>query len=144
MNTWGTGLFDNDGAQRLLTELRQLPGPRVGDRVDAALRGVFEPDTPHLPADTVAAAVAAVALLVSRVDPEVLAGLPDADEVAAWWDRGGIRLTPALKQAATATLNRALVRDDNDWYEQWVTAGDDQAAALDAAAHLADLVAGQD
>ena len=138
--TSGPGIFDNDAAAQLVTDLRAAPPPSVGDAVSGALRTVAQAEQP-LGVDDVRRALAVLALLLAETDPGLLDGLADADQVRQWFTGLEIGLNPARRQIADGTIDRILLPQDNAWYEA-VTAGEDGGAAALAGVHrLRDVLA---
>ena len=135
----GPEIFSGDDAQSFLRDLRAAPSASVGDQISAALRAVAQSETP-IGVAVVSRALAALALLLSEYEPEVLGGAADAAEVAAWFAELEIELNPARRQVAVGAINRIVLADENQWLEQWVGSGM-QAEALAPVYRLRDLLA---
>ena len=138
MTTSGPGIFDNDAAGEFVAGLQAAPPTAVGDAVSVALRTVAQAEAPLTVSD-VQHALAALALLLSGIDADVLDGAGDVDSIRRWFEGLEIELNPARRQIAVAAIERILLPDDNAWYEHW-SAVDDGPAALAGVHHLRDLL----
>lgn len=139
MTATGPGIFENDAAAAWVATLREAQPTAVGDLVSNAVRAVAQAEQP-LTADGVQQALAALALMLSGFDAEVLDGAPDQDAVLAWFADLEIELNPARRLVAGAAIERILLPQDNGWTQQWQKSGD-QAAALATVHRLRDLLA---
>jgi hypothetical protein len=121
MTTAEVGVFQNEAATGLVTSLRQAARTAVGDLVSNALRRVAQAEQP-VTAEDAQRALAAVALLLSVFDRDILDGAADGDELADWFGELEIELPPR-RQVAAAALARILLPDDNGWYTFWTESG---------------------
>jgi hypothetical protein len=119
MGTWGTGVFDNDGALDMLAEFRHA---RPEQR-EAVLREALEcaagcADYLENPEAQEAVAAAAVVAAARSGRPEVSINDPAVRAAA-----DGLRPGPELVELSRRALDR-VVGDASEWRELWAEADD--------------------
>jgi hypothetical protein len=128
VGTWGCAPFDNDDAVDLLDDLAEADDVDLVDTLRDALAQVADGDG-YLDAPEVSEAVAAACLVAAR-----LPGGPRPEDPAATdlLDDRPFEVDDDLRIAGSRALERAFVRDDNEWYELWEDADalDEVSAAL--------------
>jgi hypothetical protein len=132
-----SGIFENEAAEVFVAELRKAVPTAVGDAISAALRAVAQAETP-LTEPQVQRALAALALLFSGFDPDVLDGASGGADLRSWFGNLEIELNPARRQISGAAIDRILLPQDNAWYD---SLEDDQDAAVANVHHLRNLLA---
>lgn len=128
MGTWGCAPFDNDDAVDLLDDLAEADDVDLVDTLRDALSQVADGDG-YLDVPEVSEAVAAACLVAAR-----LPGGPRPEDpgVTDLLDERPFEVDDELQAAAVGALERAFVRQDNEWYELWEDADalDEVSAAL--------------
>jgi hypothetical protein len=125
MGAWGTGPLDNDPADDLLDELAQARHEDLPDLLGSVFRRVIAADGVIDSWET-EQALAGAALVAYRLAAQ--RGRPfEADEDL---DLIQVEVTEELRRLAEQVVRRALVPEDNEWYQLWtLSEGMDEAKA---------------
>jgi hypothetical protein len=125
MGAWGTGPLDNDAAGDLLDELAQARQEDLPNLLRSTFQRVIAADGVIDSWETeqalAGAALAAYCLASQRGRPF------EADEGL---DPIQLEVTEELRRLAEQVVRRALISEDNEWYQLWMLSeGIDEAKA---------------